>query len=89
MPIVQLLRAPLSIFRWQRPGHTADEEKSLFPRLRSASGEQAKLAIEDIGRLEADHERADACHAEANALANRWLAEDRVVGQRFSIPRGS
>jgi hemerythrin-like domain-containing protein len=57
------------------PRHTADEEESLFPRLRSAGAEAAIQAVEEIRRLEADHERADACHAEANALAGRWLSE--------------
>lgn len=57
------------------PRHTADEEESLFPRLRSANNEQARRAIDELNRLEADHDRADACHAEANALADRWLTE--------------
>ena len=57
------------------PRHTADEEESLFPRLRSANAEQANQALAEIGRLEADHDRADVCHAQANALASRWLSE--------------
>jgi hypothetical protein len=43
--------------------------------LRSAGAGAAVQAVEEIRRLEADHERADACHAEANALASRWLSE--------------
>lgn len=69
------LSGAIKYFSEAAPRHTADEEESLFPRLRSVNGEQVKLAIEEIERLEADHDRADACHAEANALANRWLAE--------------
>ncbi|HET6880391.1 MAG TPA: hemerythrin domain-containing protein [Pirellulales bacterium] len=62
------------------PRHTADEEESLFPRLRVATDPQARQAIDALSRLEADHDRADDCHAEANALADRWLAEGTLDG---------
>ena len=69
------LAGAVQYFSVAAPRHTADEEESLFPRLRSANVEEANQVLEEIGRLEADHERADACHAEANALASRWLSE--------------
>jgi hemerythrin-like domain-containing protein len=69
------LKGAVKYFSTAAPKHTADEEESLFPRLRSAASEQLKPALEQIKRLESDHERADACHVEANALANRWLAK--------------
>jgi len=69
------LAGAVQYFSVAAPRHTADEEESLFPRLRSAGAGAAVQAVEEIRRLEADHERADACHAEANALASRWLSE--------------
>ena len=62
------LAGAVQYFSVAAPRHTADEEESLFPRLRSANVEEANQALAEIGRLEADHERADACHAEADAL---------------------
>lgn len=46
--------------------HTADEEESLFPRLRSKASEE-ETALFD--RLEADHEAAEAVYAELKAVA--------------------
>lgn len=69
------LSAAVRYFRLAAPRHTADEEESLFPRLRAADNDYARQALDELNRLEADHDRADACHAEANALADRWLAE--------------
>lgn len=80
------LAAAVHYFTIAAPRHTADEEESLFPRLRAATGEQARRAINELKRLEADHDRADACHTEANALANRWLCEgslDVVAAERL------
>lgn len=68
-----LLAGAVRYFTVAAPRHTADEEESLFPRLRAAEGPQAETALAELRRLEDDHDRADACHAEANALAERWL----------------
>jgi hemerythrin-like domain-containing protein len=75
------LAGAVRYFREAAPRHTADEEESLFPRMRSASDPQARQALAELDRLEADHERADAGHAEANALAIRWLNEGHLDEQ--------
>lgn len=75
-----LLTGAVTYFTVAAPRHTADEEESLFPRLRAAGGEQAQRALAELNRLEADHEHADAYHGEANTLANRWLAEGALDG---------
>lgn len=67
------LAGAVRYFTIAAPRHTADEEESLFPRMRAAGGQQAEHALEALRRLEDDHDRADICHAEANALAERWL----------------
>lgn len=69
-----LLAGAVRYFTVAAPRHTADEEESLFPRLRAAEGPRAEHALAELRRLEDDHDRADACHAEANALAERWLS---------------
>ena len=54
------------------PRHTADEEESLFPRLKAAAEARGEhcLAIE---RLEGDHQRADGMHARVDELLDTWL----------------
>jgi hemerythrin-like domain-containing protein len=61
------LRAALDYFRTAAPQHTADEEESLFPRLRAAG------APVSLDALEADHRFAAAAHAEVDALGRSWL----------------
>ena len=60
------------------PRHTADEEESLFPRLRASSDPDARRAVEIVERLERDHARADLCHAEIDALVSRWLDDGNL-----------
>jgi hemerythrin-like domain-containing protein len=82
----EALASAVRYFREAAPRHTADEEQSLFPRMRSAAGQQISEALSELSRLEADHEHADACHTEANSLADRWLAEgtlDSTAAQRL------
>lgn len=72
------LAGAVRYFREAAPRHTADEEESLFPRMRAGAQPQARQALAELDRLEADHQRADAYHAEANSLAIRWLNEARL-----------
>lgn len=65
------LEAGLTYFREAAPLHTLDEDESLFPRLRESS--QGRRALEWIAHLEAEHEQADAWHAEVEDLGQRWL----------------
>jgi hemerythrin-like domain-containing protein len=66
------LREALRYFREGAPKHTADEEQSVFPRLRAAAG--APDALNRLGALEADHRSAAAAHDELDALGAQWLA---------------
>lgn len=59
-------------FRDAAPRHTADEEESLFPRLKAAAEASGK-PCEAIERLEGDHELADQLHARADGLLEAWL----------------
>ena len=69
------LEGALRYFAEAAPRHTADEEVSLFPRLRTA-GSATAHAMAALDRLERDHHEADAHHAEVDRLARRWLEHD-------------
>ena len=70
------LEASLRYFAIAAPKHTADEEESLFPRLRDSSDPAAAAVMMLVARLEHDHDEADGHHAAVAVLAQRWLAED-------------
>ncbi len=70
------LETALTYFRSAAPKHTADEEDSLFPRLR-ASG-RADAALECLDKLEGDHQAAARDHGTVDSLGMRWLAEGRL-----------
>jgi hemerythrin-like domain-containing protein len=69
------LTAALQYFREAAPKHTDDEEQSLFPRLRALASEEAQRALDEVDALEADHDRADRLHAEAEDLGVAWLRD--------------
>lgn len=64
----------LRYFRESAPRHTADEEQSLFPRLRAMEGAAARSVLAEIDRLEADHLEAGPLHAEVDRLGQLWLS---------------
>jgi hemerythrin-like domain-containing protein len=70
------LEASLRYFAIAAPKHTADEEESLFPRLRGSSAPAAVAAMTLVDRLEHDHDETDAHHAAVGVLVQRWLTED-------------
>src|SRR6202451_883165 len=66
-------RNALEYFRIAAPRHTADEEESLFPRLRQMDSTGVESALTAMDALEADHERASAWHEQVDQLGTRWL----------------
>ena len=73
----EALATALRYFRQAAPLHTADEEKSLFPRLRELAkngNETAASALKVVARLESDHNAADEKHAVIDELGMRWQA---------------
>lgn len=69
------LDSALTYFAAAAPKHRADEEESLFPRLRAAADPLATQALEQVARLERDHEEADRHHRAVDTLVRRWLAD--------------
>ena len=68
------LEAALRYFSTAMPRHTADEEESLFPRLRQMNSPEADEALKRIEVLEADHIAADRDHQQVDVLGRKWLA---------------
>lgn len=67
------LESALRYFQEAAPKHTADEEQSLFPRLREVNHDETAKAISALDALEDDHKRADSLHAEVSALGLQCL----------------
>jgi hemerythrin-like domain-containing protein len=67
------LERALEYFRTAAPKHAADEEQSLFPRLRSSTAAGARQAIERLDALEADHRLAEDHQDAVDVLGRRWL----------------
>jgi hemerythrin-like domain-containing protein len=71
----RLLESALHYFATAAPRHTADEEESLFPRLRACGDPQAASALDAVERLESDHRAAEEHHAAVDNIGRRWLTE--------------
>jgi hemerythrin-like domain-containing protein len=69
----------LRYFSTAAPKHTADEEESLFPRLRDTRDPGVLEALTLIARLEHDHEEADEHHAAIDGLVRRWLTDGALA----------
>lgn len=67
------LDAALRYFREAAPKHNADEEESLFPRLRSIAAPDVEVVLDGLSRLEREHHWAAPLHAEVDRLGQRWL----------------
>lgn len=81
------LDTALRYFREAAPKHTADEEQTLFPRLRSLDLPEVKAVLAQVNRLEREHTQAETSHAEIDRLGQEWLAAGWLPpasGARFS-----
>lgn len=78
------LETALRYFREAAPKHTADEEESLFPRLRHMDSAGMRALMERIGSLEADHVSADRGHREVDGLGTQWLNDGVLPAEAAS-----
>ncbi|MGH9342447.1 MAG: hemerythrin domain-containing protein, partial [Terriglobia bacterium] len=69
------VQAALQYFRVGGQRHTADEEESLFPRMRAGltAGRTGEL-----GDLESDHRHANDLHESVDALYSDWIANGKL-----------
>ena len=75
----QSLGTALKYFREAAPQHTADEEDSLFPRLRSKPPSAVRSVLSELARLEQDHRYAASLHQDVNSLGQRWLTRGQLT----------
>ena len=68
------LDAALRYFREAAPKHNADEEESLFPRLRALPHLEVQRALAELDRLEQEHRWAAPLHVEIDRLGQQWLS---------------
>jgi hemerythrin-like domain-containing protein len=71
----------LRYFREGAPRHTADEEESLFPRLRQTRDPQTPALLARIESLEEEHGCADRIHAEVDRLGQSWLTNGKLAAE--------
>ena len=69
------LSSALRYFDQAAPLHTADEEESLFPRLRKSTAEEAVLLGEYLSELEVEHRDKEQRHGIVHRLGTTWLEE--------------
>ena len=74
----------LRYFREAAPKHTADEEESLFPRLRRSESAGVRTLLARIESLEEEHTLADRCHAEVDSLGRSWLNQGALPADQAS-----
>src|SRR5690349_5998308 len=72
----------LRYFREGAPKHTADEEESLFPRLRRIQNDEVLALLARIESLEEEHVCADRSHGEVDNLGRLWLKDGRLPQER-------
>jgi len=73
------LDSALRYFRDAAPKHTADEEESLFPRLRQAASPELHSTLNRLNQLQEDHRWAELLHATVDQLGNRYLEQRRLL----------
>jgi len=67
------LDTALRYFREAAPKHTADEEETLFPRLRRIQQPEVKAVLTAVDALQHQHVQAGRNHDEVDRLGRAWL----------------
>lgn len=73
------LEKALTYFREAAPKHTADEEQSLFPRMRKVESPEVHTALAEVESLEREHRVADELHGKVDKLGRQWLATGSLL----------
>jgi hemerythrin-like domain-containing protein len=77
----EALETALRYFREAAPKHTADEEESLFPRMRALGDAATRGALAKIDALEADHVTAKRGHDIVEQLGQKWLRDGALKSE--------
>jgi len=84
----EALETALNYFSSAAPRHTADEEVSLFPRMRRMDDPRVEQAMAKIDRLESDHRNAETAHARLDELGRTWCDDGSLSEEGSSEFRG-
>lgn len=68
----------LRYFRESGPRHSADEEESLFPRMRQMNSASVNTALDLVGRIEEEHRYAEAKQLEVARLFSGWIEQGSI-----------
>jgi len=79
----------LRYFREAAPKHTADEEESLFPRLRQIGASEMQDALACIDALQEDHRWAEPLHAEVEQIGGKLLEAGTISASEVAQFRAS
>jgi hemerythrin-like domain-containing protein len=74
------LESALRYFAQAAPKHTADEEESLFPRLRQIRDPEIEAAFSKLEQLEKEHRLAAPLHAAVDRLGAQYLSTGNLPG---------
>lgn len=77
------LENALRYFREAAPKHTADEEGSLFPRLRKRQDREVASALDRLEELEGEHRWAEKRHAEVENLGQTYLSRGSLSAEEL------
>lgn len=69
------IETALRYFREAAPKHVADEEDSLFPRLRGSQHREVKAMLSDLDELHSDHLTVVENHSAVEEVFRRWLTD--------------
>jgi len=69
----------LRYFNQAAPKHTADEEESLFPRLRQTGSPEVASALSQLDELEGEHRWAEALHSDVEQMGVKYLSEGSLL----------
>ena len=83
------LDAALRNFGEAAPKHTADEEDSLFPRLRQLDHPEIQSAFAALDKLEDDHRWAIPLHDKVERLGTRYLSTGKLSDDEIAEFRRS
>src|SRR5207244_178405 len=86
---VRALESALRYFGAAAPKHTADEEESLFPRLRQIRQAEIQTAFSKLKELEEEHRWATALHEGIERLGTRYLTTGSLLGPEVDEFRGT
>jgi len=73
------LESALRYFSQAAPKHTADEEESLFPRLRQMRNPEVVAAFSHLEKLEEEHRFAARLHETVERIATQYLSNGNLA----------